>query len=192
MFIGVANTQLSTDLDSQKFVNNNNHFKSLMDFCTELNIQENLELEFYNNFYEDDNHASLCVAATNDGLRKIFSWYNLDVSKPTVQLLTKTQVYEMLNSYNKTMSKLYKEDLYADEKLINELALNIEDSSTSFELLKMNLINNPESFNAHFSIGLFYKKNGNIDSTKYYLKKAIDIEKDTIAIKLLKDLDNNG
>lgn len=190
IYIGIANTLIAAE--SSKNNQRNNHYNSLIKLCNDLKKKEEKELQIYCNIYEDDNHSSLCIDATHKALRKMFSWYDFDFSKATIESLNEKQIDNLLNKYNKILSSQFKENSYVSEQIVNQIAFYVKDESIKLKLLKRNLANHPKSFNANFSLGRYYRTKGKIDTAKYYLEKAISINKDEVAIKELKEIKTMG
>lgn len=186
LYIAIANTLIKSE--SLSYGSSNNHYNSLIELCNQLTANSNYGIMSHCEEFKNDDHASLCIDATYKALRKLFSWYELDISRPNLENLTEDQIYDKLEFYNKTLSTQFKENSYADEEIIYQLANNIDNRKLKHKLLLVNLKNNSESFNAHYILGKYHKSMGNMDSTKFYLKEALRLHKDELTLEELNEI----
>ncbi|MEL7122674.1 MAG: hypothetical protein AAFO07_24720, partial [Bacteroidota bacterium] len=166
------------------------HFEELVRLTKKLETTNESKIGFSHKYYENDDHASLCVAATYDGLRFVFDWYHLDVLGFKLQAKESEEVRRILKSYQALLSKKFKQDFPLDEKLMRKIALACmrQDESLTEDLLKQNLQNYPNSFSANFSLASFYRLQGKPDSGILYIEKALEIKEEESARAFLIDL----
>lgn len=195
LFVGVANTLIAGTEDLDPRVNwDRNHFDELMTWTTALQKVDSSELQLWSNYYEQDSHASLCVAATHDALRQLFAWYELDPSELNKLSLEGADLQGFIEAHYRRISQKYREVVPPDELLVNQAAAaSMRDGhpASARALLQLNLHNYPESFNAHFLMGNFYQQQGQKDSAILYLERALAISPDERAQALLKSITEN-
>jgi predicted alpha/beta superfamily hydrolase len=191
LFVGIANT-LDPGMDSSNYeVNwNTEHFHQLITWTKELAAATDMNLRAWSKYYAEDSHASLCVAATHDALRTLFSWYHLDTAKLRQNPDNKMDIKKKIEDHFKMVSDRFGEQVLPDELLVHSVAWNNFrlDPELTGSLLKLNLSNHPDSFLANAAIGRFYKFTGNIDSAAWYFEKALVIQDDEPTRQQLKEI----
>jgi predicted alpha/beta superfamily hydrolase len=77
VFIAIANTNNQPDTAKVKLLKTDfsEHEKSIIDFCNKAKIMKRSGLNFSYSYYPNDDHNSVPMIATYDGLRKIFKEY---------------------------------------------------------------------------------------------------------------------
>ncbi len=191
LFVGIANTiGLGLDTSDYDLDANTRHFDELMQWSRKMEQHSGTKLKTWSRYYENDDHASLCVEATYDALRIMFSWYHIDLLALRQDPAKTKPIKKIIEDHYQLISAKYNETVLPDEEFVNRVAwLNLSsDRETVKELLTMNLLNYPESFNANFALGNFYRIAGKSDSAKIYLKTALKIKDDLKAAALLEKI----
>jgi hypothetical protein len=186
LFLGIANTmaegmdilrvQKDTTVDTE-------HIRSILQLNDYLNNDSQNQLAYKGKYYEDDTHNSVTLMAEYDALRFIFDFYQLkleiqDYMNPESDVLSKVS-----NHYIK-LSEVFGNEIIPDEDFVNNLGysfLGMKQFKKSEQFFKLNVSNYPESFNVYDSIGDFYAANGEKEKAIENYKKAIALNKDSIA-----------
>lgn len=193
LFLAIANTYIPDSIYGYKrsFKESNKHFDELVKLSERLKSDTENSLESESQTYMDDDHASLCVEATYDGLKSLFKWYKTDVTPFVLDdKRSKESIMAFLEQRSLELTKHFKEPVAPDESFVIRIANSTGDKRLKKELLILNLKNNPKSFNAHYSLGLFFQHNISSDSAKIYYNKALDYFDSPELKQKLKDLND--
>jgi uncharacterized protein len=156
LYVGIANTmpdgmtltQLKKDTSADT-----RHIRSIfnLDNFVKANSQNNLK--YKSMYYEKDNHGSVPLISEYDGLRHIFSFYQINITNKDFLDTTDAIVRKYKKHYDIVSKELgYK--VSPNEGFINYLgydALRKKNYIKSASLFKMNIANYPNSSNVYDS-----------------------------------------
>jgi len=197
LYLGIANT-MSKGMDISNVKKDTTyqtkHIRSILELNTFLKENQK-ELSFKGKYYENENHGSVPLITEYDAFRFIFDFYKLKAEReadeyldPESNFLEKT-VYHYIK-----ISNVFKTKVSPDEGFINYLGyhrMKIKQFKQSEEFFKLNVANYPKSFNAYDSLGDFYAVNGVKEKAIENYKKSISLNKSSILITKIKELEHN-
>jgi len=181
LFLGVANTTGSNmDLENVKKDTSviTKHIRSILDLNTFLSTNKKSGLNYGYKYYKDENHGSVPLITTYDGLRFIFDFYQ-----------SKLSLAEQMNFNKEVLSKI--ELHYADisihlgykvalpEALVNNYgyrSMGNNNSELAGYLFKMNVVNYPDSPNTYDSLGDFYVSVGDKKNAIANYQKVLTLD----------------
>ncbi|WP_223034916.1 alpha/beta hydrolase-fold protein [Hanstruepera marina] len=164
VFVGVANT-MSPGMDVKTVMQDTSgttqHIRDILEFSTQVVPNSSSKLAFDYKYYNDDSHGSVPLISTYDGLRYIFSWYDMGEIIPRIMeddITTERIIAAFENHYAKASQKMGY-TLLPPENVINQLGYaflrqNMNDKSEAF--FKLNVKNYPNSSNVYDSLGDYY------------------------------------
>lgn len=164
LFVGVANT-MSPGMDIKTVKNdttrNTQHIRDILEFTTQVVPESTSHLDFAYEYYNDDTHGSVPLITTYDGLRFIFSWYDMGEIVPLIMQddVTTENIIAAFDKHYKNASKKMGYTLLPPEDVINQIGYSflrqsMFDKSEAF--FKLNVKNYPKSSNVYDSLGDFY------------------------------------
>lgn len=143
----------------------------LNDFLT-LNKQNNLR--YSGKYYNDDDHGSVPIIATYDGLRFIFNQF-----KPHLPGNTKnTNVDSVLTLHFNNLSKAMGYTVHPPLVLVNDYGyqfLSLKNYKQAYKLFQKNVDNYPNSYYVYDGMGDYYNEIGEKEKAIEFYKKAISI-----------------
>ncbi|MCP2027766.1 putative alpha/beta superfamily hydrolase [Flavobacterium sp. HSC-32F16] len=182
LFLGAANTMddsmdlIKVKKDTTLFTRHIRSILSLNDFLKQ-NKKSNLNYEY--KYYNEDDHGSVPLIATYDGLRFIFKFNKLILSIPEKMNFDKAVLSKMEKHYDEVSKHLgYKVSM--PESTVNAYgyqALGKKDMELAGYLFKMNAANYPQSPNVHDSLGDFYEASGDKKNAIAGYEKALLLDK---------------
>lgn len=180
LFIATANTVrpgVDTNLVKSDTSRYSLALRSIFDFTNILKNHPRSGLQWKNVYYEDDDHMSVPVIASYDGLRYFFDYHRISFNErlesPNFNI---DSAYTQ--HYNVVSNKLgYK--VTAPEDMINWMGHNYlqnkEHLKIALTYFQMNVRNYPNSTNAYISLGEYYEKVGDLNNAIENYKKALAI-----------------
>lgn len=161
LYLAIANT-LDTGMDTTSVRNdktkNTLPIRSLLEFSENLHSNPNNKLNFLSKYYSQEKHGSIPLIATYDGLRYIFQFYDLGLTKKDYSDTTFSLAHRIDNHYKKISAKMgYK--VRPSENLINTLGYNamyVKSNRLAEYFFKLNIENYPDSPNAYDSMGDYF------------------------------------
>lgn len=190
LFVGIANfAGILSDTGAKPSNINTSHLEELIKWTQRLKKREDLSLQVWPAYYKNDDHASLCVEATYDALRALFSWYHLDLLELKLEAENGVDIKQKIIAHYKLVSQKMGEQIVPEEEFVNKVAWAcLRFPETTKALLQLNLKNHPTSFNAKASIGKFYQFTKQRDSAIFYFEEALKIRTDEQTLKLLSNI----
>lgn len=175
LFLGIANTlPPGMDIKTVKSdtTRNTQHIRDILEFTSQVVPESTSNLDFAYKYYNDDTHGSVPLITTYDGLRYIFSWYDMGEIVPLLMQddTTTENIIAAFDSHYKNASKKMGYTLLPPEDIINQIGYNflrqsMYDKSEAF--FKLNVKNYPKSSNVYDSLGDFYSA---VDNKKEAIK----------------------
>lgn len=153
-------------------------------FRKEIEFVENSEsytgnrLKYKWKYYQDDDHGTVPLIAAYDALRFIFSWYNVPDFSLVGFELDPAEIIKKIENHYEMISKNFGYKVLPNEKNINTLAygfLRNKRMKEAYTLFNMNLLNYPQSPNAHDAMGDYYMKMNDKKKAIEYAKKSIKL-----------------
>ncbi len=193
LYMGIANTlEEGMDTTSVKKAKGPmvDHINSIFETREVLRKIKNDKFYFKSKYYENDNHGSVPLITTYDGLRFIFNFYQFeikfsDVMKPSTDIIDRmkahyTKVTEILGYENKP-----------NEGMINGMGyqlMQMDKLDLAAQFFKMNIEYYPKSFNVYDSLGDYYLASENKAKAKTSFEKALSIKENPESRKKLDQL----
>ena len=182
VFVGIANT-MAPDMDEKRVVQDTTettqHIRDILEFSTQVVPNSNSELEFAYTYYPDDTHGSVPLISTYDGLRFIFSWYDMDAGFiPMIMSpgANPENVVAALEKHYTTVSKNLGYTISPSEDIVNQMGygcLQNELPEMAGAFFKLNVKNYPEKSNVYDSLGDYYAAVNNTDEAIKAYEKAM-------------------
>lgn len=181
LFVGIANT-MSPGMDVKTIAKdtsrNTQHIRDILEFSTQVVPNSNSNLEFEYKYYNEDSHGSVPLISTYDGLRFIFSWYDMGDIIPRIMEddVTTENIIAAFENHYKKASKKMGYTLLPPEAVINQIGYNflrqnMNDKSEAF--FKLNVKNYPNSSNVYDSLGDYYSAVNKKDKAIEAYEKAM-------------------
>jgi len=155
------------------------HIRSILDLNDFFAKNKNNNLNYDYKYYNDDNHGSVPLIATYDGLRFIFKFNQLKLSIPEQINFDKT-VFAKIEKHFDNVSKHLGYKVAVPENTVNAYAyqsLGKKDMDLAGYLFKLNVANYPESPNVYDSLGDFYEANGDKKNAIASYEKVLVLDK---------------
>lgn len=182
LFLAAANTMDDT-MDVVKVRKDTTvftrHIRSILDFNDFLEQNKKSNLNYQYKYYNDDNHGSVPLIATYDGLRFIFKFNQLKLSIPE-QINFNKAVLTKIEKHFEDVSKHLGYKVSIPENTVNAYAyqsLGKKDMDLAGYLFKMNVTNYPNSPNVYDSLGDFYEANGEKKNAILSYEKVLVLDK---------------
>ncbi|NQY30157.1 MAG: alpha/beta hydrolase [Flavobacteriaceae bacterium] len=178
LYLGIANT-MNPGMDIKNVLKDTTsqteHIRSILELNTFLNGSTQKELSYKGKYYEEDDHGSVPLITEYDAIRFIFDFYRLKLENQDFSDPESNFINKIVNHY-KRLSEVFKIEMKPDEEYINNLGyqfMGMQQLKKSEDLLKLNVTNYPESWNAYDSYGeILLKLNKKEQSLEMY-KKSI-------------------
>lgn len=182
LFLAAANTMdasmniVKVRRDTTLFTRHIRSILSLNDFLKQ-NKKSNLNYDY--KYYNEDDHGSVPLIATYDGLRFIFKFNKLELSIPEKINFNKDVLTKIEKHFDEVSKHLgYKVSI--PENTINNYgyqSMGKKDMELAGYLFKMNVANYPQSPNVYDSLGDFYEASGDKKNAIASYEKALVLDK---------------
>lgn len=182
LFVGIANT-MPPDMTTKTVISDRTkqtqHIRDILEFSTKVVPESTAQLQFNYQYYRNEGHGILPLAATYDALRYIFSWYELD--KTFIPLIINPEIKEStviktLKNHYQVLSSKMGYTILPPETLVNQFGygcLNRELYDKAEAFFKLNIKNYPKNSNVYDSIGDYYVKINENDKAIAAYQKAL-------------------
>jgi predicted alpha/beta superfamily hydrolase len=183
LFMGAANTMddnmnvVKVRRDTTVFTR---HIRSILDLNDFFNKNKKSNLNYGYKYYNDDNHGSVPLIATYDGLRFIFKFNQIKLSIPD-QVNFNKAVFTKIEKHFEEVSKHLGYTVSVPENTVNNYgyqSLGKKDMELAGYLFKLNVANYPQSPNVYDSLGDFYEANGDKKNAIASYEKVLILDKD--------------
>lgn len=182
LFMAAANTMddnmnvVKVKRDTTAFTK---HIRSILDLNDFLkqNKKSNINYEF--KYYNDDDHGSVPLIATYDGLRFLFKFNQLKLSVAEKITFNKA-VFTKIEKHFEEVSKHLGYKVSIPENTVNAYgyqSLGKKDIDLAGYLFKLNVDNYPQSPNVYDSLGDFYEAVGDKKSAIANYEKVLVLDK---------------
>ena len=182
LFLAAANT-MDESMDVVKVRKDTTlftrHIRSILDLNDFFNQDKKSNLMYNYKYYNDDNHGSVPLIATYDGLRYIFKFNQLKLSIPEQVNFNKT-VLTKIEKHFEEVSKHLGYKVSIPENTVNAYAyqsLGKNDMDLAGYLFKLNVTNYPNSPNVYDSLGDYYVANGDKKNAISSYEKVLVLDK---------------
>lgn len=139
-------------------------------------------------YYENENHATVPVITTYDGLRFIFKNYQFEFQKEDFGA-DKEELFAKITNHFTKISKQLGYVVFPEINLVNNLGqefLAMKEFEIASKFLNLNLHNYPKVSNVYESLGDLYKEKGDFEKAKEKYREALAInEKSSVKEKLV-------
>jgi tetratricopeptide (TPR) repeat protein len=155
------------------------HIRSILDLNDFLQNNKKSNLNYAYQYYNDDNHGSVPLIATYDGLRFLFKFNQLKLSI-TEQFNFNKAVFAKIEKHFENVSKKLGYTVNVPENTVNAYgyqSLGKKDMDLAGYLFKLNVANYPKSANVYDSLGDFYEANGDKKNAIASYEKALLLDK---------------
>ena len=181
MYLGIANTMpdgMTVDKMLKDTTSDTRHIRSI--FALDKFIKANPQngLKFSSKYYADDDHGSVPLVSEYDGLRFIFSFYRLKLTREDFTDSSAAIVAKYKKHYE-AVSEGFGFKVSPPELSINSLgyqALGNKQYSKAAAFFEMNITNYPNSNNVYDSYGDFFAVKKDTANAIVYYQKALAIK----------------
>lgn len=156
------------------------HIRSILDLNDFLKQNKKSNLNYQYKYYNDDDHGSVPLIATYDGLRFLFKFNQLKLSVPEKINFNK-EVFSKIEKHFDTVSKHLGYKVSIPENTVNNYgyqSLGKKDMDFAGYLFKLNVANYPQSPNVYDSLGDFYEASGDKKNAISSYEKVLVLDKD--------------
>lgn len=199
LFLAVANTvQEIKGLDTSNVMQDKSflsrHMRAGLALGKAATQQNNSKLAFTWKYYPNDDHASVPYSAVYDGLRSVFAWYKMSVSKWATIKNPKTSAKEVLaifNNYYARLSEQFGYQMLPEESYLNSLGyrcLQMKSLQRAKVFFQMAIKLYPKSANVYDSMADYYIAQKDRKNALYYVTKAYEISGDQFHKKRIEKL----
>ncbi|WP_194976388.1 alpha/beta hydrolase-fold protein [Aquiflexum lacus] len=178
LFLGVANTMIGGQNISnveEDTSASSTLIRSQLKFAKSLEKKDN-GLHFEWKYYQNDNHFSVPLITTYDGLRFLFDWYRLK-SRDELYWSPNDESLEVVKSHYENVSQKMGYEIKPDEALINSLGnryLRDKKMDQAAACFDFNIANFPNSDNVYDSRGDCYLAVGDSLKALEFYRKALE------------------
>jgi hypothetical protein len=168
--MGLRQAQDDTTADTR-------HIRSIMDLEKFLKRNKGNGLRFDSKYYAYDDHGSVPLITEYDGLRFIFDYYRLKLSRKEMEDST-TALVDKMEKHYRMVSKRFGYAVKPPENTVNNLgyqALGDEQFEKAQRFFKWNVDNYPESANVYDSYGDYFVAKGDTANAIVQFKKALAV-----------------
>jgi uncharacterized protein len=174
LFLGIANT-MPEGMDIKKVgkdtTNRTEHIRSILEFRDYLDKNRQNQLKYEYKYYNNDRHNSVPLITEYDAFRFLFSYYQLDV-------FSFNYAKNIENIYE-SLSKQFGYEVLPPENIVNSMAfaaLTYKYFDEALLLLKLNILNYPQSYNVYNAMGDFFSNKGDKANAIDNYIKALSIK----------------
>ncbi|MCB0537639.1 MAG: alpha/beta hydrolase [Lewinellaceae bacterium] len=178
LFLGIANTMIKGQNISnveEDTLASSTLIRSQLKFVKSL-VKKDNGLNFEWKYYQNDNHFSVPLITTYDGLRFLFDWYRFE-SRDELYWSPDDESLELLKSHYKNVSQKMGYENKPNEALINGLGnryLRDKKFDLAAACFDLNIANFPYSHNVYDSRGDCYLAAGDSLKALEFYKKALE------------------
>lgn len=185
LFLSIANPLPS---DTEKDINvlikdnsmNTEGLRAIHRFSKTVSESTNSSLNFNYNYYENEDHGTIPLISTYDGMRFLFSWYKMSGKLVDIILNPNSTAEELTKGFNTRFEMLSNHlgyQVYPEEEMLNNLGhMFMSDSpKKSLEFLKMAIKYYPKNANGYDSMSDYYESQNDIQNAILYCEKALAI-----------------
>jgi len=164
-------------------------------FSTTVSEATNSSVHFNYKYYENEDHGTIPLISTYDGMRFLFSWYKMSGALVDVIKHPKTTEEELTKAFNSRFDMLSKHlgyQVYPEEEMLNNLGYMFMSNSPekSLGFLKMAIKHYPKNANGYDSLSDYYESQNDIQNAILYGEKALEISGSTYHKNKLEKLKN--
>ncbi|WP_316633548.1 alpha/beta hydrolase-fold protein [uncultured Flavobacterium sp.] len=155
------------------------HIRSILELNDYFAKNKKSNLNYHYRYYNDDDHGSVPLIATYDGLRFIFKFNQLKLTIPE-QINFNKVVFTKIEKHFENVSKHLGYTVSVPEKTVNVFgyqSLGKKDMDLAGYLFKLNVANYPQSPNVFDSLGDFYEANGDKKNAIASYEKVLVLDK---------------
>ncbi len=193
LYLGIANT-MEEGMDIKKVVHDTSketgHIRAILELQTALDNNKQNGLKYRGKYYADDTHGSAPLITTYDALRYFFDFYPMKMSFKDFMDST-AMVADKYRNHFVSLSQKMGYQIKPDEWEINYFgyeALNAKHYKKAEGLFKLNVDNNPESYNVYDSYGDYFIAIGDKVKAIEQFKKALSVKENAETRKKLESL----
>lgn len=165
LYVGIANSmppEMNINTVMQDTTQLTQHVRDIITFSREVVPKSSSGLQFKYKYYEHDSHGSVPLITTYDGLRHLFSWYDIDTHFIPMVIDPKSSVSQVITTLEKhyeTVTQNLGYSVLPPEDLVNQLGYGclqngLPEKAEAF--FKLNVKSFPNSSNVYDSLGDYY------------------------------------
>jgi predicted alpha/beta superfamily hydrolase len=189
LYLGIANAKpWNMDTTQMKKDTTPHTVHTRFNFRFNAIMQKNKQthIRYNSKYYNDDDHGSVTIIATYDGLRFIFKDYKLNI--PSASEVRKMNVDSVVRTHFSNVSKKMGYNVFPPLNPINNYGYYLiyaKAYQQAQKLFQMNIDNYPSSWAVYDSMGDYYKEVGEKEKAIEQYTKALSItDLPTIRTKL--------
>ncbi len=200
LFLSIANplppdTEKDIDVLLKDRSMNTEGLRAIHRFSKKVSEATNSSINFKYKYYDNEDHGTIPLISTYDGMRFLFSWYKMSGKLVDIIKNPNTTAEELTKAVNTRFDMLSKHlgyQVYPEEELLNNLGYMFmaNSSEKSFGFLKMAIKYYPKNANGYDSISDYYESQDDIQNAILYCEKALAISGSEYHRNKLKRLKN--
>jgi uncharacterized protein len=194
LYLGIANT-MEEGMDiinvAKDTTNDSKHIRSILTLQAAFEKNKQNGLKFRSKYYPNDTHSSAPLITAYDALRSFFDFFPLKIGMAEFADTTGALAIKYQSHFANLSQKLGY-SLKPDEGEINYMGydfLGRKLYKSAEALFKLNVVNNPESYNVYDSYADYLIAIGDKVNAIIHLKKALAIKENKESRKKLTELE---
>lgn len=185
LFLSISNP---LPADTEKDINvlikdnsmNTEGLRATYRFSKTVSEVTNSSLNFNYKYYENEDHGTIPLISTYDGIRFLFSWYKMSGKLVDIIKNPSSTAAELTKGFNTRFNLLSQHlgyEVYPEEEMLNNLGYMFMSNSPekSLEFLKMAIKYYPKNANGYDSMSDYYVSQNDIKNAILYSEKALAI-----------------
>jgi len=184
LFLAIANSTRAglapspAGIDSNMLRLSKVHYQSILSLRDILAATDSRGgLRSSSKYYPDYDHSAVPLPAEYDGLRFLFSYYDLDFQYP--RFVKSANPYDTaIEAHYQLISRQMGYRVLPPEPFINNLAYNLlqmHQFTRAYRLFAMNVTNYPNSFNVYDSMGDYYDATGDKEKAMASYRQSLTL-----------------
>jgi predicted alpha/beta superfamily hydrolase len=180
LFLAIANVKPASmdTLQMKKDTTPNTlHIRSNFRLTEALNKNKQNHLHYASKYYNNDDHGTVPIIGTYDGLRFLFNYYKINLPT-TAQEIVKVNVDSAFTVHFNNISKKMGYTILPPLNLVNGYGyylLTLKDFKQAHKLFQRNIDNYPSSFLVYDGMGDYYKEIGEKEKAIEFYKKTLSL-----------------
>ena len=185
LFLSISNPlPPDTEKDINKLLKDNSMntegLRATHRFSKTVSEFTNSPLHFKYKYYENEDHGTIPLISTYDGMKFLFSWYKMSGKLVDIIKNPNATADELTKGFNdrfELLSKYLGYQVHPEEEMLNNLGYMFMSNSPkkSLAFLKMAIKYYPKNANGYDSMSDYYKSQNDIQNAILYCEKAFAI-----------------
>ncbi len=185
LFLSIANPlPQDTEKDFNVLIKDNSMntegLRAIHQFSKTVSGSTNSAVNYNYKYYENEDHGTIPLISTYDGMRFLFSWYKMSGKLVDIIKNPNSTAEELTEGFNMRFDMLSNHlgyQVYPEEEMLNNLGYMFMSNTRekSFAFLKMAIKHYPKNANGYDSLSDYYESQNDIQNAILYCEKALEI-----------------